>query len=81
MTKPTVPEVLPIVKELYKKHAVGCCWHIVLDDGNTGKDSVIWCANYVKECSCTNDECSMLAELLPKMSRTQVTKLYRSKRP
>lgn len=77
MSKPTVPDVLPIVKALYKRHSAGCCWHVVLDDGNTGKDSVAWCAEYARSHPCEGPECRQLAELLPLMSVTQVTKLSR----
>jgi hypothetical protein len=24
---------------------VGCCWHIVTEDGNTNKSSIDWCVN------------------------------------
>lgn len=76
--KPTVPEVLPIVRALYKRHSAGCCWHIVLDDGNVGDDSVAWCASHIQDHGCdarVRSECHQLAELLPKMSRTQRIKL------
>ena len=74
--KPTVPEVLPIVQALYRRHSAGCCWHIVLDDGNVGNDSVAWCVNYIEtESTCRQPECRQLCDLLPKMSRTQRIKL------
>ena len=73
--KPTVPEVLPIVQALYRRHSAGCCWHVVLDDGNT--DSVLWTVGWMEKEWCGFPECKQLAELLPKMSRTQITKLSR----
>lgn len=74
--KPTVPEVLPIVRGLYRRHAAGCCWHVVLDDGNY--DSVRWVVDsYMPTSGCRAIECRQLAELLPQMSATQLRKLRR----
>lgn len=74
--KPTVPEVLPIVQALYQRHAGGCCWHVVLDDGNTERCTVMWVVkDWLPKEWCGNPECGQLAELLPRMSVTQVTKL------
>lgn len=76
--KPTVPEVLPLVQSLYRKHSAGCCWHVVLDDGNTEKVFVEVSARNVTRWPCKhNEECNKLAKLLPLMSRTQLTKLVR----
>ncbi len=75
--KPTVPEVLPVVQALYRRNGAGCCWHVVLDDGNTAKHFVL---STVEGGVCGAPECMRLAELLPSMSVTQVTKLSRSKR-
>ena len=81
--KPTVPQVLPIANALYDSPdgGAGGCWHIVLDDGNTNADSVAWCADYAREGGSgecrpkTHKYCLMLADLLPHMSRTQVSKI------
>ena len=77
--KPTVPEVLPLVQALYARHSAGCCWHIVLDDGNVEDSSVAW---VIKDWLPSKDprehaECFALAEVLPKMSLTQRLKLGR----
>lgn len=31
--RPTVPDVLPLVRAIYERHCAGCCLHIVTDDG------------------------------------------------
>lgn len=83
--RPKVPDVAPLVRALYRRHSAGCCWHIVLDDGNY--DSVAWCVEYIEKNGGCQDsdhpgatECLELAKLLPLMSRTQLRKLARSRR-
>jgi hypothetical protein len=74
--KPTVPEVAPIVRSLYARHGGGCCWHIVLDDGNVDDAHVSWVVNeWMPQTACKGVECRQLAELIPKMSRTQRLRL------
>lgn len=75
--KPTVPEVLPLVKEYYKDNPTGGCLHIVLDDGNIEDSHVKYCLEYSKE---KNDlRAIKLSELLLQMSKTQRKKIYISK--
>lgn len=73
--KPTIPDVLPLVQELYRRSCVGCCLHIVLDDGNLEDSSVKFCLGYAIEQG--HQECMYLATMLLAMSRTQRSKLYR----
>ena len=78
-TKPTVPEVLPLVKEYYEKdgNCAGGSLHVVLDDGNTEKIFVEGCVEWAKE---NNDEDGeKLAQLLLMMSKTQRDKIYCTK--
>lgn len=82
--KPTVPEVLPLVRALYARHSAGCCWHVVLDDGNTARHFVMATMAQLLEAPCEKGhECNALAIILPMMSRTQIIKLAASsdKRP
>ena len=72
-TKPTVPEVRPLVVALYKRNQVGCCLHIVLDDGNVHDDHVQFCIDLAKTKG--HEDCLALAKLLLRMSRTQRNKL------
>ena len=71
--KPTVPEVLPLVRELYATNSVGCCLHIVLDDGNVNDIHVQACADSARERG--HPKCEALARKLLEMSPTQRRKL------
>ena len=71
--KPTVPEVRPLVRELYGRHSAGCCLHVVLDDGNVQDDSVRFCIEWARGRGCA--ECERLGEVLLQMSKTQRLKL------
>lgn len=58
--------------DIYFRSAAGCCWHIVLDDGNI-EDSLVQ--------SCMSDaqhiECREIGPLILKMSPTQRRKLHK----
>ena len=51
--RPSVPEVLLLVKALYQEHLAGCCLHVQLDDGNLSdaffddesRQTVLHCGN------------------------------------
>lgn len=73
--KPTIPEVLPLARAVYVKSSVGCCLHIVLDDGNVDNGSVAHCMEWAREQG--HPDCLELAELLATMSKTQRRKLGR----
>lgn len=79
--KPTVPEVLPFVRALYRRSAVGCCWHVVLDDRNVEDFFVDVTARDVLSGAngCAAEECRELARVLPRMSCTQRRKLAAQK--
>lgn len=74
--KPTVPSVLPMVKEYCRNHA-GCgSLHIVLQDQNVNDSHVIFCLNAAKE---SNDlDGVILAKLLLMMSKTQRLKISKN---
>ncbi len=73
--RPTVPQVLPLVKKVYERHAAGCCLHVVLDDCNYEREFAEFCLEYAKEQK--HPECIELAEKLVQMSNTQRSKLAR----
>lgn len=79
--KPTVPEVLPLVKAYYAKpdNGAGGNLHIVLDDGNVQDSSVRFCLSQAERAQDLDG--IVLAQLLLKMSRTQRLKLYRRSGP
>ncbi len=79
--KPTVPEVAPLVRALYRgddecsrgSGNVGGHLHIVLDDGNIETGHVSFCLDRALEDDC--ETCARLARVLLQMSRTQRSKL------
>jgi hypothetical protein len=76
-TKPTVPEVLPLVRAYCAKpgNATGGSLHIVLDDGNIEDHHIRYCAEFAEKRG--DGEGVELARLLLRMSRTQRNKVYR----
>lgn len=64
----------PLVLALYRRHAVGCCLHIVLDDGNVHDGHVNFCHGLALEKK--HADCLELATLLQQMSRRQRRKLF-----
>ncbi len=76
--KPTVPEVLPLVHDLYRSDhgTVGGCLHSVLDDGNIEDGAIQYCLKEAEAEDCK--PCTTIARLLMRMSRTQRTKISRN---
>ena len=75
MSKPTVPEVLPLVNDIYERHSAGCCLHVVLDDLNVDNKFVDMCVNRAIEQG--HEDCFVLALKLSLMSKTQRVQLSR----
>jgi hypothetical protein len=77
--KPTVPEVLPIVRAFYAKpgNEVGGSLHVVLDDGNVGDDHLNAAVESARETGDADGE--MLGRVLLLCSRTQRLKVYHSR--
>lgn len=75
--RPTLPEVLPLLKALYEKHAAGCCLHIVLDDCNLKNQDVIFCRSAAIEAG--HLDCLHLAEKLLLMTISQRARLARAR--
>ena len=73
--KPTIPEILPLLKEYRDKddNGAGGNLHIVLDDGNVNDSDVIFCLERAREPNDTDG--IKLAELLLQMSKTQRSKI------
>lgn len=69
----TVPEVIQEVEALYRRSAVGCCLHVVLDDGNVDDSHVQFCIEQAVESG--HLECEALARKLWTMTKTQRRKL------
>ena len=78
--RPTVPEVLPLVRAYYAKpgNEAGGNLHIVLDDGNVEDSSIRFCVEgSVREMDL--DGVSLCQKLLA-MSKTQRRVLYMAKK-
>ena len=72
-TRPTVPEVMPLVKAIYRRHSGGCCLHIVTDDGNVENGHVDFCLRRSRELG--HADCIEVAEMLTLMTQTQRLKV------
>ncbi len=69
--RPSVPEVAPLVRALYRRNGggAGCCLHIVLDDDNVRNSNVAFCLEEARQKK--HVDCIELAEKLVEMSTTQ----------
>lgn len=75
MTKPTIPEVLPLVKAYVRKpgNEVGGSLHIILDDHNIDDKSCWFCYGFAA--GKDDKDGIKIAELLTRMSKTQRLKI------
>lgn len=65
-----------LVRRIYARHGAGCCWHVVLDDGNTTRSIIDHSAETAGECGYM--DCKALGELASLLSCTQFRKLSRT---
>lgn len=72
-SKPTVPEVLPLVRALYRRHSAGCCLHVVMDDCNVGH--AVMASVLASALDVGHGDCVRLARLLAQMSPSQRRRL------
>lgn len=74
-TRPTVPDVLPLVREYYSRPENGCggSLHIVLDDHNLEDHCIAFCREWAAKRS--DHDGVRLADLLIQLTRTQRQKL------
>lgn len=73
--RPSVPDVFPILREIYGRHCAGCCCHIVTDDGNYEQEHADWCLQYAREKQHT--DCIAALEMLVQMTDTQRRQVYK----
>lgn len=59
---------------IYENDTVGCCCHIVLDDGNIYSENIEFCATLAKEKDCKN--CIEFCEIADSLSEDQLHLLY-----
>jgi hypothetical protein len=75
MTKPTIPEAIPLLREFANApgNGVGGSLHIVLEDGNVKDSDVASCIEYARQ---RGDDLGVkVGELLLSMSTTQRRKV------
>lgn len=58
-----------LVGAIFRRHPSGCCWHIVLDDGNVEDDNVAFCREKAK--SCESEDCRALGPLMGVLTETE----------
>lgn len=46
---PSLALLKDCIRRIYEDHCVGCCLHVVTDDGNVDDDSIAFCITYAKE--------------------------------
>lgn len=73
--RPNVPDALPLVRAVYKRHCAGCCLHIVTDDCNVEQDDAEFCLAQARELGHT--DCLAAATMLVQMTPTQRREIYK----
>lgn len=73
--RPTVLDVLPLVRAIYERHCAGCCLHIVTDDGNVEDHWMPFVIETAKERG--HADCLRAASMLAQMTPTQRHRVYR----
>lgn len=75
--RPTVPEVIEVVRDYYEKpgNGAGGTFHVVLDDGNIEDKFVKWCIEQAQ--SLGDSDGVAMGALLLLMTKTQRAKIYR----
>lgn len=78
--KPTLPDVIPLVRAYYAKpgNSAGGSLHIVLDDGNVSDAHIRFCMDEAQKNG--DEDGVILARLLLSLSKTQRRKLYQMPR-
>ncbi len=72
-SRPTVPQVAPLVAALYRRDFQGCCLHVALDDRNEEDSTLVSCIAFAEQRG--HAECAHLGRLVLAMSRTQRKRL------
>lgn len=61
---------LGFILEIYRYHSAGCCWHIVLDDGNCEQGNVDFCRGVASKEQ--HMACMLLGGILADKTRGEV---------
>lgn len=74
--RPTVPEVLPLVRDYYADHMTGGILHVVLDDGNLEDGHIKGC---IEQAVLEGDaRAEAIGRMMLQMTRTQRRRVYES---
>jgi hypothetical protein len=77
--KPTVPEVLPLVRfycSLEEAEGLGGCLHIFVEDGNCDDGNIKGCREFAKEMPDKGELGFPICDVLLKMTKTQRKSIY-----
>lgn len=74
-----INDVIPLTKQLYESDGgcVGCCLHIVLDDGNLETSNIQYCLDYARQRN--HLLCIEIAEKMLQLTKTQRKQIYINK--
>ena len=70
-------DLVPFIEEIYSRNMVGCCWHVLLDDGNCDYSSIKVCSEFARSEKCAG--CIALADAMA-MPGSTATKLSKASR-
>lgn len=65
---------LNLARSIYERHAVGCCLHLVIDDGNLKNEHVAFCLRQAREHE--HKDCERLARMIRGMTLKERRKFY-----
>ncbi len=68
LTRRELWRVHQLFKSIYDRHPCGCCWHVVLDDGNNEDEHVRFCIEWAAEEHPEHEDCREIGPLLLRMS-------------
>lgn len=71
-------DLLPFIDAIRAKNPCGCCWHIILDDGNYNAGAVKFCSDLAEQMECK--PCMAFAPIAQTASLTQLSKAAKAER-
>jgi hypothetical protein len=74
--RPKVPDLIPVIEQLFASPGggAGCCWHCVVEDGNTRASDI---ASAIAGVDPTHPACVAIASMATRMTPTQISKAAR----
>lgn len=68
--RPKVPDLVPLIQAVYRRHAAGCCLHVVTDDRNLERSNVEFVLDWARRAG--HPDCVAAAEMMQRMTRSQI---------